>query len=103
MKTLIIAITLFLNMGNEMVITHEIDTNAVVETFVIHEETETEIRGELLNGTGEGIYLDETYTAQDWDQLKEDIKVGSVINVHYDKEDYENEIWDNILKIEVLN
>lgn len=102
MKTLVILVTLFLSMGNEMVL-HKEDPNAIVETFVIHEENDIEIRGELLNGTGEGIYLDETYTEQDWVQLKEDIKVGSIINVHYDKDDYENEIWDSILKIEVLN
>lgn len=73
-------------------------TRTVEEKFEITEisEDKKEIRGEKTEGTGEGIYLDKTYY-HDFEKL--DLTVGDVITVVYDKADYEDEIWDNIIEV----
>lgn len=73
----------------------------VVEHFVITNIAKNgkDIRGELKNGTGEGIFLTKSYY-KDFDNIKKQLDVGDVIAVTYDKDDYLNEVWDNILDIE---
>lgn len=76
----------------------------VFETFEIEEiNKKGEIRGGIVGSsewsTGEGIYLDETYTKSDLSGLK----VGDIILVVYDKQDYKEEIWDNILDVKNLS
>jgi hypothetical protein len=74
----------------------------VYEEFEITENANGEIRGGLISTseiTGEGIYLDETYKGYD---LLKDVEVGTRIKVTYDKDDYKNEVWDNIVDIDVI-
>lgn len=71
----------------------------VIEEFVITSNNGQEIRGELLTNKEEGIYLDNTY--QNFETVK-DIQPGEKIKVVYDAEDYYNEVWDNIIDIELL-
>lgn len=71
----------------------------ISEVFEINNVENGEIRGELIRGQvgqGEGIYLLEN-------DLDIKINVGDKIKVTYYKDDYENNIWDNILKVEKLN
>jgi hypothetical protein len=89
----------------EEAIVYEKNNSVVIETFEITEVKNGEVRGELLTSTegstGEGIYLDETY--KEYESIKNWIKVGDVIKVDYEKKDYENEVWDNILDIEIIS
>lgn len=74
----------------------------VYEEFEITDNTNGEIRGTLIattENTGEGIYLDESYKG--YNQLK-DVEIGTRIKVTYDKDDYENEVWDNIVDVDVI-
>lgn len=63
------------------------------------------IHGDIIASTsgetGEGIYLDKTY-ARNFKYLMKHLKPGDVIEVTYDKEDYYNEIWDNILHVQIV-
>lgn len=71
----------------------------VYEIFDIVSIENGEIRGEIvqgLEGQGEGIYLLQK------EFMDKGIEVGDRIIVTYDKDDYANEIWDNIVEIEVL-
>jgi hypothetical protein len=90
-------------------ISHMQETTAYQDDFVFevfkieNVNDKGEIRGEIIGSsawsTGEGIYLDDTYTKSDISSLK----VGDIILVVYDKQDYEEEIWDNILDVKKLN
>jgi hypothetical protein len=90
-------------------ISHMQETTAYQDDFVFevfkieNVNDKGEIRGEIIGSsawsTGEGIYLDDTYTRSDISGLK----VGDIILVVYDKQDYEEEIWDNILDVKKLN
>jgi hypothetical protein len=76
----------------------------VIEEFVITDIHEQGIKGEILSSTsgmmgGEGIYLENDYLE---DNNLSKLKLGDKIKVTYAKEDYENNIWDNILKIKEL-
>lgn len=90
--------------AKEADITEKPSQSIVIETFEITEVKNDEVRGFLLTSTegatGEGIYLDETY--KEYESVKNWIQVGDIIKVDYDKKDYENEVWDNILDIEII-
>jgi hypothetical protein len=109
MKKLILAISLFLiiltGCASKQVAEDpkEVKKYTVVETFKLVDFDEDGIRGDLLTSTDggmgeEGIFLDYD-TVEDFDLTVED---GDEISVTYDKEDYDNGIWDNILEIEEL-
>ena|SRR5690606_29178976 len=68
-----------------------------VVTVRNHTEVYGEILGSTVGETGEGIYLDNTYGFD-----LSDFEEGQWILVTYDKEDYYEEIWDNILDIQIL-
>lgn len=87
----------------------------VKEQFKIYEVSPDgeEIRGELIegyvqeegergtgNGTAEGIYLDKTYYEKFGEET---LNVGDEIEVTYNKDDYENEVWDNIVNVEKIH
>lgn len=95
---IILSITSFFNLGENEV--------KVMEFFEITEVKNGEIRGEIIYSTyeeeqGEGIYLDESYAGYK-ELVESKVKVGDIIEVTYDREDYEGSIWDNILKVKVL-
>lgn len=82
----------------------ELNTDKFVyEDFKISENKNGQIHGGIIasteNQTGEGIYLDETYHG--YDEVK-DVEVGDKIRITYNKDDYNNEIWDNIVDAEVI-
>jgi hypothetical protein len=77
--------------------------NFVYEYFEVSDNKNGQIHGGIIdsteNQTGEGIYLDETYHG--YDDVKH-VDVGDTIRITYKKEDYNNEIWDNIVEAEVI-
>ena len=83
----------------------------VVDTFKITSVNDKgEINGDLLSSTAsdeewstaEGIYLLKSEQAS-YTTVIEGLQVGDMIEVTYDKEDYKESIWDNILDIEEVN
>lgn len=71
--------------------------DVVIEVFDIQSIENGVIHGEIvkgMEGQGEGIVLEQT------DYPK--IEVGDRVAVTYDYNDYVNEIWDNILDVEVV-
>ena len=77
------------------------DNNYIYEEFKITRLTNNgEIYGELTEGTGEGIYIDKTYY-KNYNELKEELELGDIIIVSYNKDDYKNEVWDNIVNIKI--
>lgn len=79
------------------------DVEIVEEQFIVTSVSENEIYGDLVESPNpiqaEGIYLDDSY----YDiGLLSKVKVGDKIKVSYDKKDYEEENWDNILEVKII-
>ena len=76
----------------------------ITEQFVIYEVVEDEVRGEILDNTltGEGIYLLQSELSS-IEGAPEKLEVGDKIAVTYNAEDYEDSVWDNIVKLEKIN
>lgn len=69
----------------------------ITEVHEIIEISGEEIRGERLNGTGEGIF----YYLEDFSNMGVDeIKVGDVVKISWTKKDFNNENWENIHSLE---
>lgn len=79
------------------------DTKYISEDFhIIEVSSNGEIRGEKIQGTGEGIFLlaDHLPTILN---APDKLTVGDEIQVAWTADDYTNEVWDNIQSIELIN
>lgn len=68
----------------------------VSEHFIITEIENGSVRGELVNGTGEGIYYPETIFPQ---HGIDGLKIDDEVTITWTANAYENENWDNIKQI----
>jgi hypothetical protein len=72
--------------------------SGITETFEIYEISGNEVRGELVQGTGEGIY----YHVSDFQKKGIDVKEGQIVSITWTEENYVNEDWNDIQKMEVV-
>lgn len=69
----------------------------VTEKHIITEVKDNVIRGELTEGTGEGIY----YTAYDFERAGlHNVKAGDIVEISWTEKDFNNEEWNNIYSLE---
>lgn len=74
----------------------QMNTSDVTEEFVITEELEGGyVRGELAEGTGEGIYYHQDFFAD----FVGKVKIGDKVSVTWTKTAYDNEDWENVKTI----
>lgn len=79
------------------------DNKYISEDFrIIEVSFNGEIRGEKIQGTGEGIFLLVDHLS-DIPDAPEELKFGDEIEVSWATEDYNNEVWDNIHSIKFIN
>lgn len=75
------------------------EDNGITEEFKITEVTnDGYVRGEKTEGTGEGIYYNQDFFADNVGKLA----VGDVIQITWTPEAYEVEDWENVEKIEKI-
>lgn len=86
---------------------NHVEQEYVYEVFKITEikKRGKEIYGDIVYSTsgvmgGEGIFLDDTIHKQYG--IKKPLKKGDIILVKFDKKDYDQYIWDNVLDIKIL-
>lgn len=87
--------------GNKSVWNVQIQPEVVTEQHEIVSIEGNIIRGELVGGKGEGIY----YTKQDFIKLGLDVnelKVGSIVEIGWKEVDYNNEDWEQVALLELV-
>lgn len=97
MKKILLTITALFtlvacNETKEIQSVEKVDT--VSETFLVTDISNGDLRGELVEGTGEGIF----YNLHEIERFI-DVEVGDVITVSWEKENYVNEEWELIFDI----
>ncbi|CAH0291773.1 hypothetical protein [Peribacillus sp. Bi134] len=85
-------------MGKERRMATEGGENIITETFEISEIKNGHIRGEKIEGKGEGIYYQtEVFTTMGFQP-----NYGDIFRVGWEESDYENKEWDKVVVIEQL-
>ncbi|CAK6477494.1 hypothetical protein ACPOM7_17790 [Peribacillus castrilensis] len=85
-------------MGKERRMANEGEENIITETFEISEIENGHIRGEKIEGKGEGIYYQtEVFTTMGFHP-----NYGDIFRVGWEESDYENKEWDKVVVLEQL-
>lgn len=110
-KTLTIGLTVGLLIGTQIYVNNsqneKIDKieqirqqnlNGITEQFKITEIIDAHVRGEKTVGTGEGI----VYTQRFFTETVGDIAVGDIVEITWNKNDYENNNWNNVQNVKKI-